>query len=376
MSQLLAKEPGQRITDAAQVAARLRHLTTSLDPSIRIPRPRAYRPQDPAPRRDLLAVTVIPAPTPSPVVIDAVPGKAGSDRSQAVPRRRRRSLVAAGIAAVIVAGGAAAVLGSLDRHDGGSLPPTPSDAAAITKLVRTVAVTADYAHVVCDRSFTADYVLTAYGSARTCRHSRDANPPSRPTSVGVTGIETHGDVASATVTEHGGDAHGSAGTWYILRSRGKWRVSGLGIDYVRSNFKLGLVQHRNHGAADPLADPAYRRCFADTLLALPDDQFLAANSATQSGRSYVGTIVAPCDTVTPAGVSPFRIAFNTLFRQGLVPTIADCAVNAMQTRISDADLTSALLDPPGSEAVTSLKALNAAAVRDCSAAVAGGLPRS
>jgi hypothetical protein len=376
ITQLLAKKPEGRIADALEVEMRLRQMATSLDvlsQPDRIPSRWTDRPGADAPAVDLLAATVVPQPTEGRSAVtgtlDAPPEAAGSDLREAVPRRPRRPLVLAGIATLIVTAGVVVVVQTASRR-GDTTPASASDAAAITKLVNTVDVTADYARVVCDKSFTSDYVSRAYGNVKACRHSRDANAPgSKPTSVSVVDIKID-DVASAKVTEHGGGASGSTGTWYFRRSNGRWRVSDLGIDYVRSNFKLGFVQHKDRGATDPFADAAYRECFADKLLALPNDQFVAANFATQSGRSYVGTIVAPCDAEGPGGVSPFRIEFNTLLRQGLAPAVADCAVNVMQTRIADTDLTDALLDPPASDAVTALEALDAAAVRDCS----GGAP--
>jgi hypothetical protein len=82
--------------------------------------------------------------------------------------------------------------------------------------------------------------------------------------------------------------------------------------------------------------------------------------------------VAPCDAKAPGGVSPFRNAFNAQFRQTLIqekaPTpIADCAIDAMKTKISEPDLTDAILDAPvaGSTAVTNLNALEAEALRGC-----------
>jgi hypothetical protein len=378
ITELLAKNPEQRIADATEVETRLRHLTTSPDPP-RQPDPgpaaRTDRPGADAPAVDLLAATVIPQPTQPPPAgtVDAPPEAARAGGRETVPRRRRRLLVPAAIAALIVTGGVVIAVQHASR-DSGTSPASAADAAAINKLVKTVDVTADYVHVVCERSFTSDYVTRAYGTMKACRHSRDANPPgSNPTSVSVLDITSDGDAASAHVTEHGGGASGSTGTWYFRRSSGTWQVSDLGIDYVRSHFKLGFAQHKNRGPTDPFADPAYRTCFADKLLALPDDQFVAANSATQSGRSYVGRIVAPCDARAPGGSSPFRIEFNTVLRRDLAkdqPAVAGCVVNAMQTRISDADLTDALLDPPGSDAVSALEALDAAAVRDCS----GGVP--
>jgi hypothetical protein len=364
ITQLIAKKPAERIGDALEVEARLRQLTTSLGgpKEPRIPPPARDRPGADARAADLLAATVIPRPS-------AARSAGTGPALQTAPRRRRRPLVAAGIATMIVAGGVLVVVQIASR--GSTAPTSASEAAAITRLVNTIDVKADYARVVCDRSFTSDYVTRAYRTMTACRHSRDANAPgSKPSSVSVVDVTIHGDAASARVTEHGGGASGSTGTWYFRRSKGRWRMSDLGIDYVRSNFKLGFDQRKNRDATDPFADPTYRGCFADKLLALPDDQFVAANFATQSGRSYVGTIVAPCDAQAPGGISPFRIEFNTVLRQGLDPAVADCAVNTMQTRISDTDLTDALLDPPASDAVTVLESLNAAAVRDCS----GGAP--
>ncbi|HEX3826488.1 MAG TPA: hypothetical protein VHV82_04365 [Sporichthyaceae bacterium] len=121
---------------------------------------------------------------------------------------------------------------------------------------------------------------------------------------------------------------------------------------------------------DPLANAAYRTCFVEKLLGPSDDQFVALSFAGQSGRSAIGTIVAPCDAKAPGGVSPFRTAFDAQFRQtNAAAKTADltCAIDALKTKISDADLTDAMLDASaaGSVAVTNLKALEDVAYRGC-----------
>ncbi len=255
--------------------------------------------------------------------------------------------------------------------DPSATPGTATDVAAITKLVKAVVVTADYQHVVCDSLFTPDFVTMAFGSLANCQENQ-AGTEKHPSGASVADVKVEGDLAAANVAVQGGSTAGSTGTWYFQRSAGTWRVADQGVNYLRSNFKLGIVAQAGGDSSNPFADTAYRDCFAATVLALPDGKFITAFFANQAGASTLGQVVAPCDAKAPGGVSPFRALFekeirSALAAQQLSATAQNCAVDAMKKTISDADLTDAILDEtvPGAAADNNLQSLETVTLSTC-----------
>ncbi|HEX3614445.1 MAG TPA: hypothetical protein VHU88_22350 [Sporichthyaceae bacterium] len=257
--------------------------------------------------------------------------------------------------------------------DARATPGSTSDVSAITKIVKSVAVTADYQHVVCQQLFTPDFVTTAFGGMNDCQEYQvGAGTGSHATGASVSDVKVEGDTAAGNVAVQGGSAGGSTGTWYFQRSAGTWRVADQGVNYLRSNFKLGIARQASTDSSNPFADTVYRDCFAVTVLALPDGQFRTAFFANQAGVSTLGQVVAPCDAKAPGGVSPFRALFekeirSALAAQQLSATTQNCAVYAMKKTISDPDLTDAILDEtvPGAAADNNLQSLETVTLSTC-----------
>jgi hypothetical protein len=275
-----------------------------------------------------------------------------------------------GRTAALIAGTAALALGAGCGGDDGDSGSGGDDAADIEAVV-TKAITTLDVEEKCVETVTTGFVSTVYGSLAQCKKAEapepDDDPP--PTGAAVSGVKVDGDKATATVATKGGDADGASGTISFAKEDGDWKVSDLGVDYLRSQLVKGLEQGEFDESDGPLADPAARECVSKGLSALddtafkklaysaiadaePDAEFVrvitecASGTGTDAGDDTGGE----ADTEADAGdedISLLRKQFESGIRQSALkddatPEQIDCVLKKLRTEISEDDIVAAV----------------------------------
>lgn len=278
--------------------------------------------------------------------------------------RSRRGLTAAlaGSAALLFAAGC----GSDSSSSSSSSSDSGKDAAQITKVTETAITTTD-ATVKCVDVVTRGFVTAVYGDLSTCKKAEAPSPDDAAPATGATttGVTVSGDKATAVVTVKGGDTDGATGKLSYEREDGTWKVSELGIDFLRSQLKTGLEHGDATDKSSPLNDPKVASCIGDHLQSLddaafralayaaisdkdPDPAFVKAftDCAAKSSTGTTTTDTTSTDASTTSGdesVSLLRRQFETGIREAAVKDGATeaqvaCVVKELRSTISDDEI--------------------------------------
>lgn len=178
--------------------------------------------------------------------------------------RKTAALVAAATAFAFAAG-----CGGGNNDSGGSGDDADEIAAVVEKALTTVDPEVKCAEVV-----TKGFVTTVYGDLATCKEAEvpDDDDNAKPTGAQTSRVDVDGDGAKATVTVQGGDTDGSTGTLEFEKEDGDWKVSALGVDFLRSQLEKSLASSEDDPES-PFADPAVRACIIDDLGEVQDEEF-------------------------------------------------------------------------------------------------------
>lgn len=175
-------------------------------------------------------------------------------------------------AALMAAATALALAAGCGGGDGGSAGGG-DDADEIAAVVEKALTTVD-PEVKCTEVVTKAFVTTVYGDLAACREAEapDDAANDRPKGARTTRVDVDGDRARATVAVQGGDTDGSSGMLEFRREDGDWKVSALGVDFLRSQLEQRLASSRDDPGS-PFADPAVRACIVADLGKVQDAEF-------------------------------------------------------------------------------------------------------
>ncbi|WP_372791392.1 hypothetical protein [Paraconexibacter sp.] len=172
----------------------------------------------------------------------------------------------------ILAGTAALAFAGCGDDGGGS---TADDEQGI-QAVATKAITTTDAEVKCVDVVTEGFVKMVYGSLEQCKKAEAPDPDDdpKPTGARMSSIKIDGDKATGIVTVEGGDSAGASGELSFEKVDGDWKVSDLGISFLRSQLTTSVTNSPFSESGDePLDDAKARTCIVKAFAALPDDQF-------------------------------------------------------------------------------------------------------
>lgn len=175
-----------------------------------------------------------------------------------------------GRTAALLAGTTALALAGCG-DDGGDSAGGGDDAKEIEAVVAKALTTSDV-EVKCVETVTEGFVTAVYGTLAQCRKAEAPEPDDDPKPDGATasGVQVDGDKATATITVKGGDSDGAAGEISFEKVDGDWKVSDLGISFLRSQLTTGLEKGTFDASDGALADPEVRSCIGKGLSALDD----------------------------------------------------------------------------------------------------------
>lgn len=274
--------------------------------------------------------------------------------------------------AALLAGTAALALGAGCGGDDGD---SGGDDAADIEAVVAKALTTTDVEVKCVETVTEGFVSTVYGTLAQCRKAEapepDADP--KPTGAAASDVQVDGDKATATVTVQGSDSDGAAGPISFEKVDGDWKVSDLGVGFLRSQLTTSLEKGTFDADDGPLADAGVRTCVGQGLGALDDAAFkkLAYSAIADAApdANFVKVITdCAADAETDAGadadagadrdtgatssgddedVSLLRKQFESGIRQSAAADDAteeqiDCVLKELRTTISEDEIVEAV----------------------------------
>lgn len=157
------------------------------------------------------------------------------------------------------------------------------EGSAISGVIADAVMTDDH-RLFCEDLIASDYVVEIYGDVEACIEAKAeaVEDAEKADEVIVTEIEVDGDEATATVQEVGGDTDGAAGTVSLIREDEQWRISELGINYLRSTLTQGFANTEFTAEDAPLDDEEFRDCFGEHLQELDDQSFRAMAYASMA----------------------------------------------------------------------------------------------
>lgn len=274
------------------------------------------------------------------------------------PALRRPVLVLASAAAL-----ALAAAGCGDDED-----TSANDREEIAAVVEKALTTTD-PKVKCEEVVTKGFVSTVYGDLATCTKAETAKAgedDEKATGATTSGVKIDGETATATVTVEGGDTAGATGQLSFEQEDGAWKVSELGLTFLRSQLDKGLANSADE-ADSPFADAKVRQCVSEGFAGLdeaefrklayasirdeePDAKFveIITTCATNSSDATDSDDAAGDDdttSTTEAGAEPslLRRQFEEGIREsaqkdGATAAQIDCVVKKLRTTISDDDI--------------------------------------
>ncbi len=268
--------------------------------------------------------------------------------------------------AALLAGTAALALGAGCGGDDGDSGGGGDDAADIEAVVSKALTTTDV-EVKCVETVTEGFVTAVYGTLAQCKKAEAPEPDDDPlpTGAAVSAVKVDGDKATATVTVEGSDSDGAAGEISFEKVDGDWKVSDLGVSFLRSQLNTSLEKGTFDAEDGPLADPAVRTCVGEGLGALDDPAFKklaysgigdAAPDAnfvkviTDCASAAEGDTGADADTGGETGsedVSLLRKQFEDGIRESAAGDDAteeqiDCVLKELRTTISEDEIVKAV----------------------------------
>jgi len=187
-----------------------------------------------------------------------------------------------------------------DGGDGGSGGRAGDDANEIAAVVEKALTTSD-PDVKCAEVVTTGFVSTVYGDLAACKEAEapDESDDEKPTGSSTSRVKVRGEAATATVTVQGGDTAGSTGTLEFEKEDGAWKVSALGVDFLRSQLEKSLANSEDDS---PFADAAVRSCVGKDLGALDDEEFRTiayAGIAKKPTPRFVEIVTACAQKASP-----------------------------------------------------------------------------
>lgn len=294
-----------------------------------------------------------------------------------------------GRTAALLAGTTALALAGCG-DDGDSGGGGGDDAADIEAVVSKALTTTD-PEVKCVETVTEGFVTTVYGSLAQCKKAETPEPDDdpKPTGAKASDVQVDGDKATATITVEGSDSDGASGEISFEKVDDAWKVSDLGISFLRSQLTTSLAKGTFDEGDGPLADKTVRDCVGKGLSALDDTAFktlaYAAIGDKQPDANFV-KVITDCasqstgssdtdadtsgdsDTSGDEDISLLRKQFESGIRQSAVkdnatPEQIDCVLKELRTTISEDDIVAAV--GQDKEVVTELSKRTAKAIQGC-----------
>ena len=291
--------------------------------------------------------------------------------------RKTAALVAIATALALGAG-----CGGGDGDSGGGGDDADEIAAVVEKALTTVDP-----DVKCVDVVTKGFVTKVYGDLASCKEAEapDDDDNAKPTGARTSRVDVDGDgdAARATVTVQGGDTDGSTGTLEFEKEDGAWKVSALGVDFLRSQLEKSLAS--SDGDEDsPFADPAVRSCIVDDLGEVHDEEFrtMAYAGIAEKPTPRFVEIVTACaqkgspdpqdngadeDDADDGEQSLLRRQFESGIRSaakkdGATEKQIDCIVKRLRTTVTEDEIVEEVGQPGVS---TELKQKAARAIQAC-----------
>lgn len=239
---------------------------------------------------------------------------------------------------------------------GGDAAPPAVDRADLQRSATRFFVDGNGGSRWCAGAMTSDLATAIYKTTARCatvtrRHAAE----DRADRVRVGPVKAQEATANAVVTLIGGPSDGSRGNIRFKRQRGRWKVDGLGVAFLRSMLASGTRQQMKGGLADSLLII----CFTQELDKLPAGEVQSAaysrlrhrvarafeRRVRSCFRIHQGTALR-MPRRRPGTMSPLRRAFEAAVDRdlrkahiGAVPR--RCVSRQLRRRISDRELETA-----------------------------------
>lgn len=271
-----------------------------------------------------------------------------------------RLRVPAALFALVLAVGAVAGCGG-DGDD-------EAEIEEISEVIST-ALTTDDEQVTCTETISESFVSDVYGDVETCLEAEAPDPDEElPDEAEVSEVEVDGDTATASVTEVGGETGGATGTVSLVREDGGWRISELGIDYLRSMLESGFENAEFTEEDAPLDDADFRDCLLGEFEQVDDEtlrEFAYQSMADKDpGQEFLDLFLACMRETGAEGpdvaggdggaggedggsggeeVSVIRQQFEEGIREslqgdGISAAALDCVIGELRSSITDEDI--------------------------------------
>ncbi|MTD46451.1 hypothetical protein GKE82_19705 [Conexibacter sp. W3-3-2] len=298
--------------------------------------------------------------------------------------------------AALLAGTAAlAIAGCGDDGESGGGGDEQDIEAVVSKALSTTDP-----EVKCVETVTSGFVTAVYGSVDACRTAETPKPDDdpRPTGASVSDVQVDGDKATAQVTVQGGDSDGAKGEISFEKADGDWKVSDLGVSFLRSQLTTSIEQGSFDASDGPLAEKSVRDCVGAGFQKLDDAAFkklayaaigdkepdanfvkVITDCAAQAGGSGASTGASGAEEDSSASsedasgssdedVSLLRSQFESGIRQsaerdGASAEQIDCVLKELRSTISEDEIVAAVGQDKA--VLTELSQRTAKAIQGC-----------